>query len=71
MEHLDTCESCTRAATEANSINSRLALGLLPLFLGAAGATAYANWTTLVGQCGRIRTPASAEPRRAHASTSF
>ena len=58
MEHLDTCESCTRAATEANSINSRLALGLLPLFLGAAGATAYANWTNPSGSAAASGLPA-------------
>ena len=58
MEHLDTCESCTRAATEANSINSRLALGLLPLFLGAAGATAYANWTKSSGSAAASGLPA-------------
>ncbi|WP_374008680.1 sigma-70 family RNA polymerase sigma factor [Leifsonia sp. LS-T14] len=44
VEHLDTCESCSRAATEASNISSRLALSLLPLLLGAAGATAYAGW---------------------------
>ena len=58
VEHLNACESCTRAATEANSISSRLALGLLPLFLGATGATAYANWTNSSSSAAAAELPA-------------
>ncbi|MGO4533855.1 sigma-70 family RNA polymerase sigma factor [Leifsonia sp. 2MCAF36] len=43
-EHLDECDTCSNAAVEAESIGSRLALSLLPLFLGVAGAAAYTEW---------------------------
>ena len=50
VAHLEQCESCTKAATEADHVGSRLALGLLPLFLGISGAAAYSAWTS--GQSG-------------------
>lgn len=40
-QHLDACERCADAASEADRVGSRIALGILPLFLGLAGATAY------------------------------
>ena len=43
--HLGHCESCANAAREADHVGSRLALGLLPLFLGISGAVAYTAWT--------------------------
>jgi hypothetical protein len=39
--HLDTCAKCTLVAAEAKDVGDRLALILLPLAIGAAGATAY------------------------------
>lgn len=45
-EHLDSCPSCADAAEEAGRVGSRLALGILPLFLGIAGAVAYTAWTS-------------------------
>ncbi|MEV8213778.1 sigma-70 family RNA polymerase sigma factor [Leifsonia sp. NPDC077715] len=68
--HLDTCDSCTQAAEEADHVGSRLALGLLPLFLGVSGAVGYSAWAsgqssgavaatlptyTLAGRSGRLR----------------
>lgn len=45
-EHLDACPSCADAAKEAGRVGSRLAMGILPLFLGIAGAAAYTGWTS-------------------------
>ncbi|MDN4598229.1 sigma-70 family RNA polymerase sigma factor [Leifsonia virtsii] len=45
-EHLDACPSCADAAEEAGRVGSRLAMGILPLFLGIAGAVAYSAWTS-------------------------
>lgn len=42
--HLDRCAGCTAAAAEAKHIGSRLALVLLPLAAGLAGAASYAGW---------------------------
>ncbi|MFF1879527.1 sigma-70 family RNA polymerase sigma factor [Leifsonia sp. NPDC058230] len=39
--HLAECEACTALASEAENINSRLALVLLPLALGAVGSLGY------------------------------
>ncbi|GAB3392118.1 hypothetical protein GCM10027568_18840 [Humibacter soli] len=39
--HLATCAKCTMVAEEAKDVGDRLALVLLPLAIGAAGATAY------------------------------
>jgi len=39
--HLDECVRCTMAATEAESVASRLTLVLLPLIIGTAGASGY------------------------------
>ena len=39
--HLVTCAKCTIVAEEAKDVGDRLALVLLPLAIGAAGATAY------------------------------
>ncbi|MGO4298583.1 sigma-70 family RNA polymerase sigma factor [Leifsonia sp. RAF41] len=44
MDHLDDCDACSNAAGEADRVGSQLALGLLPLILGVAGAAAYAEW---------------------------
>jgi hypothetical protein len=41
VQHLAACERCADAASEADRVGSRIALGILPLFLGLAGATAY------------------------------
>lgn len=41
LQHLGACRRCADAASEADRVGSRLALGILPLFLGLAGATAY------------------------------
>src|SRR3954447_20795766 len=45
-EHLNSCTPCSDAGEEANHVGSRLALGILPLFLGLAGAAAYTSWTS-------------------------
>lgn len=45
-EHLATCSACSDAAEEAGDVGYRLALGILPLFLGIAGAAAYSAWTS-------------------------
>ncbi|WP_243062547.1 sigma-70 family RNA polymerase sigma factor [Humibacter sp. RRB41] len=39
--HLDTCAKCALVAAEAKDVGDRLALVLLPLAIGTAGATAY------------------------------
>jgi len=46
VAHLERCEPCTQAAAEADHVGSRLALGLLPLFLGVSGAAAYSAWSS-------------------------
>ena len=43
-EHLADCAKCTIVAAEAKEVGSRLALVLLPLAAGLAGATGYAAW---------------------------
>lgn len=43
-EHLDECTSCAIAWTEARDVASQLAVVLLPLCAGAAGATGYLAW---------------------------
>jgi RNA polymerase sigma factor (sigma-70 family) len=40
-QHLSTCESCPAALTEAKSISQTLALVLLPVVAGTAGAATY------------------------------
>ncbi|WP_285036864.1 sigma-70 family RNA polymerase sigma factor [Plantibacter sp. ME-Dv--P-095] len=42
--HLDACQRCTIVAAEAKDVGSRMALVLLPLVAGAAGATGYLAW---------------------------
>jgi RNA polymerase sigma factor (sigma-70 family) len=42
--HLEGCASCRAAAAEAKHVGSRLALVLLPLTAGVAGAASYAAW---------------------------
>lgn len=42
--HLDTCQRCTIVAAEAKEVGSRMALVLLPLVAGAAGAAGYTAW---------------------------
>ena len=42
--HLHECAKCTIVAEEAKDVGSRLALVLLPLAAGVAGATGYAAW---------------------------
>ncbi|MDR5698276.1 sigma-70 family RNA polymerase sigma factor [Agromyces aerolatus] len=42
--HLDDCASCRDAAAEAKHVGARLALVLLPLTAGLAGAASYAGW---------------------------
>ncbi|WP_285114554.1 sigma-70 family RNA polymerase sigma factor [Leifsonia sp. fls2-241-R2A-40a] len=44
MHHLENCEPCSAAAEEADRVGSRLALGILPLILGVAGAASYTAW---------------------------
>jgi RNA polymerase sigma factor (sigma-70 family) len=44
LEHLEACDPCADAAEEARHVGSRLALGILPLFLGVGGAVAYLAW---------------------------
>ncbi|SEH59306.1 MULTISPECIES: sigma-70 family RNA polymerase sigma factor [unclassified Leifsonia] len=44
-QHLAACPACSDAAAEADDVGYRLALGILPLFLGIAGAAAYSAWT--------------------------
>jgi RNA polymerase sigma factor (sigma-70 family) len=48
--HLSQCESCANAAAEADHVGSRLALGILPIFLGVSGAAAYSAWATGQGE---------------------
>ena len=43
-QHLAACPACSDAAAEADDLGYRLALGILPLFLGIAGAAAYSAW---------------------------
>ena len=45
-QHLAACPACSDAAAEADDLGYRLALGILPLFLGIAGAAAYSAWTS-------------------------
>ena len=42
--HLEECAKCTIVASEAREVESRLALVLLPLTAGIAGAGAYTVW---------------------------
>jgi RNA polymerase sigma factor (sigma-70 family) len=42
--HLDSCARCTIVAAEAREVGSRIALVLLPLAAGTAGATGYLAW---------------------------
>ncbi|WP_166404764.1 sigma-70 family RNA polymerase sigma factor [Labedella endophytica] len=42
--HLDGCARCTIVAAEAREVGSRIALVLLPLAAGTAGATGYLAW---------------------------
>lgn len=42
--HLDACQRCTIVAAEAKEVGSRMALVLLPLVAGAAGAAGYTAW---------------------------
>lgn len=42
--HLEHCPTCADAAEEADRVGSRLAMGILPLFLGVSGAIAYTAW---------------------------
>lgn len=42
--HLEECTKCGIVAAEASEVGSRLALVLLPLTLGIAGASEYAAW---------------------------
>jgi RNA polymerase sigma factor (sigma-70 family) len=43
-EHLEECAKCSIVAAEAQDVGSRLALVLLPIAAGVAGATGYAAW---------------------------
>ena len=43
-QHLEECPACSEAAGEADRIGSRLALAILPLILGTAGAAGYTAW---------------------------
>ncbi|MCW4457687.1 sigma-70 family RNA polymerase sigma factor [Microbacterium sp. MPKO10] len=42
--HLDECAKCTIVLAEAKAVGSRIALVLLPLTIGATGASAYLAW---------------------------
>ncbi|WP_167131180.1 sigma-70 family RNA polymerase sigma factor [Paramicrobacterium chengjingii] len=42
--HLDECAKCTIVVAEAKAVGSRIALVLLPLTIGATGASAYLAW---------------------------
>lgn len=42
--HLDACQRCTIVAAEAKEVGSRMALVLLPLVAGTAGAAGYTAW---------------------------
>lgn len=42
--HLDECARCTIVAAEAKEVGSRMALVLLPLVAGTAGALGYTAW---------------------------
>jgi RNA polymerase sigma factor (sigma-70 family) len=42
--HLDSCARCTIVAAEAREVGSRIALVLLPLAAGTAGAAGYLAW---------------------------
>lgn len=42
--HLDECARCTIVAAEAREVGSRIALVLLPLTIGATGASGYLAW---------------------------
>lgn len=66
VEHLDSCTGCTDAAEEADHVGSRLALGILPLFLGIAGATAYTAWTSNSSTAVAATLPPSGHPAVAH-----
>lgn len=48
--HLNDCARCTIVAAEAKDVSSRIALVLLPLTAGVAGATAYLAWIQQGGQ---------------------
>jgi len=65
IEHLDACSRCADAASEADRVGSRLALGILPLFLGLAGATAYLAGTGSGGSAVAATLPDASIP---HAS---
>ncbi|PFG32025.1 sigma-70 family RNA polymerase sigma factor [Paramicrobacterium agarici] len=43
-EHLDECARCTIVVAEAKAVGSRIALVLLPLAIGATGASSYLAW---------------------------
>jgi len=60
--HLAECASCHVVASEAEHVNSRLALVLLPLTAGTAGAAAYGAWINTGGntQAGHALPPSAA-----------
>ncbi|HXH34917.1 MAG TPA: sigma-70 family RNA polymerase sigma factor [Plantibacter sp.] len=47
--HLDACQRCTIVAAEAKEVGSRMALVLLPLVAGTAGAAGYTAWLQTSG----------------------
>ncbi|MGK9146307.1 sigma-70 family RNA polymerase sigma factor [Plantibacter flavus] len=47
--HLDVCQRCTIVAAEAKDVGSRMALVLLPLVAGSAGAAGYTAWLQASG----------------------
>ena len=58
--HLAECAKCSIVASEAREVGSRIALVLLPLAAGIAGATGYAAWLQQHASTGTFATGAGA-----------